>query len=185
MAHLAADLRYAWRSLRQAPVFTAVAVLSIALGIGANAAIFTLVDQVLLRLLPVKDPARMVLMKGTSGDQHYGSNYGDDALSYPMYEDFRDHNDVFDGMFCRNALPVQIGINGHTERTNGELVSGSYFPVLGVGAAAGRVFGPEDDRAAGGHPLAVLSYSYWTSRFLRDPSIIGKPLRINNQMLTV
>jgi predicted permease len=185
MAHLAADLRYAWRSLRQAPVFTAVAVLSIALGIGANAAIFTLVDQVLLRLLPVTDPARMVLLKGPTGDQHYGSNYGDDTLSYPMYEDIRDHNDVFDGMFCRYPLAVQIGFNGSTERANGELVSGSYFPVLGVGAAAGRVFGPEDDRVAGGHPLAVLSYGYWTSRFLRDPSIIGKALLINNQMLTV
>jgi predicted permease len=185
MAHFAADLRYAWRSLRQSPVFTAVAVLSIALGIGANAAIFTLVDQVLLRLLPVKDPARMVLLKGPSGAEHYGSNYGDDTLSYQMYEDIRDHNDVFDGTFCRYPLAVQIGFNGGTERASGELVSGSYFPVLGVGAAAGRVFGPEDDRVAGGHSLAVLSYGYWTSRFLRDPSIIGKALLVNDQLLTV
>jgi predicted permease len=185
MTHLAADLRYAWRSLRQAPVFTTVAVLSIALGIGANAAIFTLVDRVLLRLLPVKDPAQIVLLKGPSGDQHYGSNYGDDMLSFPLYEDVRDHNDLFDGMFCRFPLALQIGFDGGTERANGEIVSGSYFPVLGVGAAAGRVFGPEDDRVAGAPPLAVLSYGYWTSRFLRDPSIIGKALRINNQLLTV
>src|SRR5918992_6167578 len=137
MTHLAADLRYAWRSLRQAPVFTTVAVLSIALGIGANAAIFTLVDQVLLRLLPVKDPARLVMLRGPSGDQHYGSNYGNAMLSYPMYEDFRDHNDVFDGMFARHQLAVQVGFSGGTERATGEIVSGTYFPVLGVTPAAG------------------------------------------------
>jgi predicted permease len=185
MTHLAADLRYAWRTLRQTPVFTIVAVLSIALGIGANTAIFTLVDQVLLRLLPVKDPARLVMLHGPSGDQHYGSNYGNRMLSYPMYEDFRDHNDVFDGMFSRHQLAVSIGFNGGTERATGELVSGTYFPVLGVGAATGRLFGPADDRAPGGHPLVVLSHGYWSSRFSRDPSIVGKTLIINNQSLRV
>ena len=185
MSHLAADFRYAWRTLRQTPVFTLVAVASIALGIGANTAIFTLVDQVLLRLLPVKDPARLVMLRGASGDTHYGSNYGDNMLSFPMFEDLRDHNDVFDGMFGRFALTTLVGFSGGTERANGELVSGSYFPVLGVGAAAGRLFGPADDRAPGGHPLAVLSHGYWSSRFLRDPAIIGKPLIVNNQAFTV
>jgi predicted permease len=185
MSHLAADLRYAWRSLRQAPVFTTVAVLSIALGIGANAAIFTLVDQVLLRQLPVKDPARLVMLRGPSGNQHYGANYGNFMLSYPMYEDFRDHNEVFDGMFGRFPTPVQIGFGGGTERANGEIVSGSYFPVLGVAPAAGRLFSQADDRAPGGHPLAVLSHGYWSSRFSRDPAIIGKTFTVNNQLLTV
>jgi predicted permease len=185
MTHLAADLRYAWRTLRQTPVFTIVAVLSIALGIGANTAIFTLVDQVLLRLLPVKDPARLVMLRGPSGDQHYGANYGNQMLSYPMYEDFRDHNEVFDGMFGRHQLGVQVGFNGGTERATGEIVSGTYFPVLGVNAAAGRLFGPGDDRAPGGHPLAVLSYGYWSSRFSRDPGVIGRTLIVNNQALTV
>src|SRR5688500_8822075 len=126
MTTLMADVRYACRSLRQAPVFTIVAVLSIALAIGANAAIFTLVDQVLLRVLPVKDPARLVRVQGP-GKGHYGSNYGGGhMLSYPMYEDFRDHNEVFDGMFCRYALPVQIGTAqianaGGTERVSGEI----------------------------------------------------------------
>jgi len=101
MSHLTADLRYAWRTLRGSPVFTLVAALSIGLGIGANTAIFTLVDQVLLRLLPVKNPAQLVMLKGPNGDQHYGGNWGPNMLSYPMYADFRDHNDVFDGMFCR------------------------------------------------------------------------------------
>jgi predicted permease len=185
MSNLAADLRYAWRTLRQAPVFTTVAVLSIALGIGANAAIFTLVDQVLLRQLPVNDPARLVMLQGPRGNQHYGANYGNFMLSYPMYEDFRDHNEVFDGMFGRHQLAVQIGFGNGTERATGELVSGSYFPVLGVSPAAGRLFSQADDRAPGGHPLAVLSHGYWSSRFTRDPAIIGKTLIVNNQTLTV
>src|SRR5690348_9007203 len=144
MRYLAADVRYAWRTLRQTPVFTIVAAASIALGIGANAAIFTLVDQVLLRLLPVKDPARLVMLRGPSGDQHYGSNYANSTLSYPMYEDFRDHNDVFDGMFARYQFAVQVGFSGGTERATGEMVSGTYFTVLGVAPAAGRLFGPGD-----------------------------------------
>ena len=185
MRQIAADLRYAWRTLRHTPVFTIVAVSSIALGIGANAAIFTLVDQVLLRLLPVKDPARLVMLRGPFGDQHYGANYGNSMLSYPMYEDFRDHNDVFDGVFARRELAVQVGFSGGTERATGELVSGAYFPVLGVGAAAGRLFGPGDDRAPGGHPLAVLSHGYWSSRFSRDPGIIGRTIIVNNLALTV
>jgi predicted permease len=185
MRYLAADLRYAWRTLRQTPVFTFVAASSIALGIGANAAIFTLVDQVLLRLLPVRDPARLVMLRGPSGDQHYGANYGTSMLSYPMYEDLRDHNDVFDGMFARFQLAVQVGFSGGTERATGELVSGSYFPVLGVGTAAGRLFGPGDDRAPGGHPLVVLSHGYWSSRFSRDPGVIGRTLIVNNHALTV
>jgi predicted permease len=185
MRHLAADLRYAWRTLRQAPVFTIVAVASMALGIGANVAIFTLVDQVLLRLLPVKEPARLVMLRGPAGDQHYGANYGNSMLSYPMYEDFRDHNDVFDGMFARHQLAVQVGFSGGTERATGELVSGAYFPVLGVGAAAGRLFGPGDDVAPGGHPVAVLSYGFWSSRFSRDPGVIGRTLIVNSHPLTV
>jgi predicted permease len=185
MPSLVSDLRYAWRSLRQAPAFTLVAVLSIGLGIGANAAIFTLVDQVLLRLLPVKDPARLVLLKGPTGDQHYGANYGRHMLSFPMYEDFRDHNDVFEGMFCRYPFAVQIGNSSGAERANGEMVSGTYFPVLGVRPALGRLFGPGDDRAPGAAPYAVLSHGYWTTRFNRDPNVIGKGLILNNQALTV
>jgi predicted permease len=185
MRFLAADLRYAWRTLRQTPVFTMVAASSIALGIGANVAIFTLVDQVLLRLLPVKDPARLVMLRGPSGDQHYGSNYANSTLSYPMYEDFRDHNDVFDGMFARHQLDVQVGFSGGTERATGEMVSGTYFTVLGVSPAAGRLFGPSDDRVPGGHPLVVLSHGYWSSRFSQDPGVIGQTLVVNNHALTV
>ena len=164
MGNLAQDLRYAIRTFRKSPVFVAVAVLSLALGIGANTAIFTLVDQLLLRLLPVKDPQQLVLFWGRG--PHYGSNNGRYKISYPMYEDFRDHNQVFSGMFCRWETSLSVSSEGgKTERVDGELVSGTYFPVLGVGAALGRVFTPDDDKIPGGHPFAVISYRYWLSRF--------------------
>src|SRR5580698_7403895 len=137
VGHFLNDVRYAFRTFRKSPVFVAVAVLSLALGIGANTAIFTLIDQVLLRLLPVKDPQQLVLLWGRGG--HYGSNNGPNKLSYPMYEDFRDKNQVFSGMFCRNDMDFSLNFEGKTERISGELVSGTYFPVLGVGAAAGNV----------------------------------------------
>src|ERR1700733_8766857 len=131
MGTLGQDLRYSFRTFKKSPVFVAVAVLSLALGIGANTAIFTLVDQLLLRLLPVKDPQQLVLLWARG--PHYGSNNGRYKISYPMYEDFRDHNQVFSGMCCRYETSMSISSDGRTERVDGELVSGSYFPVLGVG----------------------------------------------------
>src|SRR5581483_2598183 len=133
---LSADARLAARNLKKSPVFTVVAVLSLALGIGANTAIFSLLDQAILRTLPVKDPGRLVMLQSVG--QHYGSNRGWGVLSYPMYKDFRDNNSVFAGVFCRFATPISMSLQGRTERANGELVSGTYFPVLGVGAAMGR-----------------------------------------------
>ncbi|MDQ6759940.1 MAG: ADOP family duplicated permease, partial [Acidobacteriota bacterium] len=177
------DFRYALRSLRNAPVFTFVAVLSLALGIGANTAIFTLLDQILLRLLPVKDPQELVLlsMKGS----HYGSNWGGNAISYPLYVDFSQHNQVFSGMFCRFPFPLSLTFNGQTERVAGELVSGTYFPLLGVGAALGRTFTPDEDRTLGGHPVAMLSHAYWQTRFASDPSVIGKTVIVNGHNMTI
>src|SRR6516225_9213581 len=163
MGYLLQDLRYAFRTLRKAPLFTCVAVLSLALGIGANTAIFTLVNQLILQLLPVRDPEQLVLF--TARGSHYGSNTGGNAISYPMYTDFRDHNEVFQGMFCRYGTAMSLNYGGKTELVSGELVSGNYFPVLGVGAALGRAFTAQDDLIQGGHPIAVLSYGYWKSRF--------------------
>jgi predicted permease len=183
MGHLLNDIRYAFRTFRKSPVFVAVAVLSLALGIGANTAIFTLVDQVLLRLLPVKDPQQLVLL--WERGSHYGSNNGPNKLSYPMYEDFRDKNEVFSGMFCRNDITFSVNYEGKTEVVTGETVSGTYFPVLGVGAALGRVFNASDDASQGGEPYAVLSYRYWVSRFARDPKVIGKKLVLNGYPFTV
>ncbi len=183
MASASNDLRFAFRSFKKSPVFTAVAVLSLALGIGANTAIFTLLDQILLRLLPVKNPRELVLlsMKGF----HYGGNWGGNALSFPMYRDFKANNKVFTEMFCRFPFRVNLGYNGQTERVLGELVSGTYFPVLGVTAAIGRTFTPEEDRTPDGHPVAMLSYAYWKTRFAGDPSTIGKMVAVNGHNYTI
>jgi predicted permease len=184
MSNLLADVRYALRMLRKSPVFTIVAMLSIALGIGANTAIFTLLDQALLRMLPVKNPQDLVLVRPNG--PWSGSNWGDgNQLSFPMYVDFRDHNDVFDGMFCRFAYDMHVGFGGKTERISAEIVSGTYFPVLGVRPALGRLIGPDDDKAPGAHPVAVLQYGYWKSRFSADPSVIGQKLIINDHPMEV
>ena len=184
MAHLLSDIRYAWRGLRKAPVFTAVAMLSIALGIGANTAIFTLVDQLLLRLLPVKAPRQLVLVTG-EGFQ-YGNGWGEgNELSYPRFIDLRDNNRVFSAMFCRFAYGLHIGVGGQTEGIAGELVSGGYFSGLGVEARLGRMIGPQDETAAGADRVAVITYAYWNSRFAGDPAIVGKPILVNNEPMTV
>ncbi len=183
MRSIGKDIQFALRAFRKSPVFTVVALLSLALGIGANTAIFTLLDQVLLRLMPVKNPQELVLlhMEGF----HYGSNWGEHSLSYPMYRDLKANNAVFTGMFCRRADQFSLGFNGATERAAGELVSGAYFPVLGVGAALGRTFTPDDDRVPDGHPLVMLSYSYWQSRFAGERSIVGKTVAVNGHNFTV
>jgi predicted permease len=206
MRHLSRDLRYALRGLARSPLFTAVAVLSIALGIGANTAIFTLVDEVLLRRLPVREPDQLVLFNGPRN--HYGSNSGGNMLSYPMYEDFRDNfvdrgaqpklprvtpavadnttsPPVFSGLFARRAVAMNVGVDGQTERVPGELVSGTYFQVLGVGAAVGRVIAPDDDQVRGGSPVAVLSYDYWRTRFGANSQIVGKTITVSNHALTI
>ena len=177
------EIRYAVRMLRKSPVFTGIAILSLAVGIGANTAIFSLVDQILIRLLPVKEPEQLVLL--TMRGMHYGSNWGGNAISYPMYSDFRDNNQVFSGMFCRFPTYLSLSFGGQTERVAGELISGSYFPVLGVRAALGRAITPDDDRVPSGHPLAMLSYSYWKARFASDCGIVGKTVVINGHNMTV
>jgi predicted permease len=177
------DFRYAVRTLRKAPLFTSVAIFSLALGIGANTAIFTLVNQIILRLLPVRHPEELVLL--TARGRHYGSNNGGNALSYPMYQDFRDKNQVFSGVFCKYAMDFSLTVDGRTEMTAGELVSGNYFPVLGVGAALGRVFTASDDLYQGQHPLAVLSYGFWKTRFNGDPGVLGKRIVVNGYPLTI
>jgi predicted permease len=177
------DFGYALRTLRRSRGFAVVAALTLALGIGANTAIFTLLDQVLLRLLPVKNPQQLVLL--TTRGKHYGNNWGGNAISYPMYRDFQDHNEVFSGMLCRFPQPVSMTYGGQAERTLGELVSGTYFSVLGVGTVLGRAIGPEDDRVPDGHPVVVLSYDYWKRRFGGDPQIVGKTLLVNNYQMSV
>ncbi|HTM49203.1 MAG TPA: ABC transporter permease [Bryobacteraceae bacterium] len=183
MAHLAADVRFALRTFGRSPVFTAVAGISLALGIGANTAIFTLLDQVLLRALPVKDPEQLVLLSWKGS--HYGSNWGANSLSYPMYRDLRDRNQVFSGMLCRFGTSLSMSYTGQTDRVAAELVSGDYYSVLGVRPAAGRLISAEDTRLAGGNAVAVLSYDFWQSRFSGDPSVVGRTIRLNSFPMTV
>jgi predicted permease len=183
MSTLVRDVRYALRVLRRSPLFTGVAILSLALGIGANAAIFTLIDQLILQELPVRDPEQLVLL--TARGKHYGSNNGPNALSYPMYQDFRDKNQVFSGMFARRGTEFSLGVEGRTELASGEFVSGNYFPVLGVGAALGRVFTASDDLIQGAHPIAVLSYRYWKNRFNGDPGVLNRKIVIDGRAFTI
>jgi predicted permease len=183
MTTLVKDSIYALRSFRRSPVFCAVAVLSLALGIGANTAIFTLMDQLILQLLPIRDPQSIVLLKGDG--RHYGGNNGRNAISYLMYQDLRDRNQVFSGMMCRYRMAVTLGTDGQTEAVQSELVSGNYFPLLGVRPALGRLFTAADDLHEGQHPYAVLSYAYWKSRFASDPAVLGRTVRSNNYPLTV
>ncbi len=183
MAALFQDFKYSLRTLRKSPVFLAVAVLSLALGIGANTAIFTLIHQLILQPLPVNDPEQLVMLAGRGN--HYGGNNGRDKLSYPMYQEIRDKNQVFSGMFCTYPSTVSATFQGRTELIGADFVSGNYFPVLGIGAAVGRVFTASDDLTQGGHPLAVLSYGYWRARFGSDPSILGKQVLVNGRQLTI
>jgi predicted permease len=183
LEQIAQDFRYGFRSLRKSPLFTVVAVFTLAFGIGANTAIFSLMDQVLLELLPVRHPEQLVLV--AERGIRFGGSWGDNDISYPMYRDFRDGNQVFSGMFCRYPTSVSLGYGDRTDRVEAELVSGSYFPVLGVPAVIGRTLTPNDDRVPGGHPVAMLSYSFWQSRFSSDPSMVGKQIVLNGYTFTV
>ena len=181
--NLTRDISFALRSFAKSPLFVTVAVLSLALGIGANTAIFSLTDQILVRSLPVKDPGQLVLLSALG--RHYGSNQGWNRLSYPMYQDFRDHDLGFQGMFCFRDVAMSLAFAGRTERVAGEVVSGNYFPVLGVSAALGRLFTAKDDLYQGGHPVAVLSYDFWQRRFAANPGVLGQKLLINGFPFTV
>lgn len=183
MGWLTQNLRQASRALVKAPGFTAVVVLTLALGIGANTAIFTLMDQVLMRALPVEDPASLVTLDAPGPNR--GRLEGDHALSYPMFVDFRDKNTVFSGVFARFPVGLTMLHENRSERVRGDLVTGGYFQVLGLRAAAGRLLGPSDDVVPGGHPVAVLSHGFWLRRFGGSQAIIGKTIRLNGQPMTV
>ncbi len=184
MSTLLADLRYAVRGLRRSPLFSIVAVLSLALGIGANTAIFTLIDQVLLRKLPVTRPDELVMLYQQGA--HMGSNMGTRMHSYPIYQDYQKRAEPLAEVLCRRLIPASVSIDNSTERLQAELVSGNYFSMLGVKPALGRVFNSqEDDQVYQGHPVAVLSYDYWVSRFASDRNVIGKKILINDSPITI
>jgi predicted permease len=183
MDALLRDFRLAGRALAGTPAFTAIVILTLALGIGANTAIFSLTDQVLLRYLPVSRPDRLVLLDGPGPFQ--GRTYNEATFSYPMYRDFRDRNTVLDGLLACFPTPLTMLAGAQAERVEGELVSGNYFQVLGVAAAIGRVLSPADDATPGGHPVAVLSHNFWIRRFGGDPLVLNRTIRLNGVPMTI
>jgi predicted permease len=176
------DLKYALRRLVANPVFFATACVSLALGIGANTAAFSVVYAVLLRSLPVSDPASLAVVS----TRYTGFKY---SMSYPAYTYLRDHSSSLDGLVAFRPQPLNVSAGGTTERVTGMLVSGNYFEVLGVRMAAGSPIGADDDRVPGSGGarglVAVLSHQYWERRFNSDARIVGSPLRINGHPFTI
>ncbi len=184
LSDLLSDARLAVRGLRHNPLFATVAILSLALGIGANAAIFRLVDQVLLRTLPVRAPHELVMLRQEG--EHNGNNMGSRMHSYPLYQDLQTKAEPLSEVLCRRLQPATMAVGNQTERVVAELVSGNYFSMLGVKPALGRLFNSrEDDQVYQGHPVVVLSYVYWTSRFASDPKVVGRTIRVNDYPMTI
>jgi len=175
------DILYALRGFRRAPSFALVAVASLALGIGANTAIFTLLNAVVLRTLAVPEPNRLVLVSATvPGSPGYG------AISYWHYQQLRDKNTVLSGLAAVVFLPqVIVGIDGSTALVSGEIVSGNYFDVLQTQASIGRLLTPDDDLAPGGHPVCVISYGLWKRQFGANPSVVGSTIQLNRRPYTI
>ena len=184
-----ANLRVALRTLFKTPFVTAVAVLSLALGIGANAAIFSLFNQMLLRPLPVPEPHRLVNLAGSypNGGSQSCSRAGgcDIVFSYPMFRDLEKGQTVFTGIAAHRGFGANLSFRKQTLNAQATFVSGSYFPVLELKPALGRLFGPADDLGTGASPLAVLAYSYWDTKLASDPTVIGQPIVINGQPFTI
>jgi predicted permease len=188
---LARDLRYAARQLLKSPGFTIIAVLMLALGIGANTAIFSLLNAILLRNLPVRQPEQLVFfgkaeVEGNTSFLPHGSTQ---AFSYPFFHEFRRRNDVFSEVGAIQSFLVashgRIAGDANLEGMNVELVSGTYFNTLAVNAILGRAFSDADDQTPGAHPVAVANYSWWQNRFARDPSIAGKTVTIGTTVYTI
>ena len=183
------DLLHGVRALRRSPVFTLAAVLSLALGIGANTAIFSLLDQVVLRSLPVADPERLVALHGDySGPGEHSSSWttnSESVFPYPLYRDLRDRVPAFAGILACATAPVRVTWQGSTQAAQAELTTGNYFTTLGVSAILGRTIAPQDDGAPGAHPVAVLSHSFWSSHLGANPGVVNQTVAINGHPFVV
>src|SRR4029453_3750295 len=179
------SLKYGMRQLRMNPGFALTAILSLALGIGANTAFFTLVDQILLRLLPVDKPRELVQLRLEGGRVGSQSGDGVHTFSYPIYLALRDRNTVLSGLTGQLVQPCSLVGEDRSEMIGVGLVAGNYFDVLGVGVHAGRLLTPEDDKHRNGHPVAVLQYNFWRNRFAGKPEVVGSTIRLNGSPFTV
>ena len=183
-----ADIKYAMRQLRKSPGFTITVILTLALGIGANSAIFTLVDQVLLRMLPVEKPKELVRFHWTGPFRGSMSSFGGDGgnyFSYLMYKDLRDKNQVFQGILAADRAGIGISWRNQAESKDAEVVTGNYFQLLGVKPALGRLISPQDETEKNANPVAVLSYDYWKTRFGGAQDIVGQTVLINGHSFVV
>jgi predicted permease len=177
------DLRYGARMLMKNPGFTLVAVITLALGIGANTAIFSLIDAVLLKTLPIERPDQLFFINNV------GARGGGGSPPYPCFEQFRDHSQSFTGISAFSTFDSRINVDGQLESVKGQYVSGNYFTLLGVKAVLGRTLSPSDDSVAGqggpDGPVMVISYNYWTRRFGQSPSVIGKAVNVGDRSVTI
>jgi len=185
------DVQYALRQLRKSPGFTMTVVLTLALGIGANAAIFTLFDQVLLRMLPVQNPKQLVRVEWTGAFSGSMSAFGGDTptsrnyYSYPMYKDLREQNSVFQGILAADKAQAGVSWRNQAESKEAEVVSGNYFQLLGLRPAVGRLFTLQDETTKNANPVVVLSYDYWRTRFSGDRGVMGQTILVNGHPFTV
>jgi len=178
------DLRFSARSIFRSPSLTAAAVLTLALGIGATTALYSLVDQIVLRALPVENPERLVLFNW-DGEQ-LAETFGSDHLtSYPICRDLQQQTQFFDGVFCRAATTINFSTGREPRLTAAELVSGTYFSVLGVSPALGRLLMIDDDQVPGSSPVVVLSYDFWQHQFGGAQDIVGRKVLVNRYPMTV
>src|SRR5262249_53640291 len=176
------NVKFAFRTLFKTPFVTLVAIVSLALGIGANAAIYSLFDQLLLRPLSVPEPDRLV-RHGVPGPKRGSNSCGNAGgcewvFSYPMFRDLEKVQTSFTAMAAHVSFGANLAARGQTENLEGLLVSGGYFPALGIKAAAGRLLTPDDDKAPGESHVIVLSHGYWQRRFAGDPSIVGQSITV-------
>jgi predicted permease len=191
MNSLLQDIRYALRQLRKSPGFTITVVLTLALGIGANASIFTLFDQVLLRMLPVEKPKELVRFEWSGVFSGSMSAFGGDAedrhnyFSYPMYKDLRSQNQVFQDILATDETSVGVSWRNQAEDKDAEIVSGNYFQLLGLKPSMGRLFNQHDETAKNANPVAVLSYDYWRTRFAASHGVVGQTILVNGHPFTV
>ncbi|HZQ56264.1 MAG TPA: ABC transporter permease [Bryobacteraceae bacterium] len=177
----AQDLRFAARLLRKSPVFAVVAIVSLALGIGANSAIFSVIYAVVLRSLPVQHPEQLVQLAYTDPQGHRVVR----SFPYPFYKELRSQADVFSSLLCQTGAAPGLSVNGSAERVTSEMVSANYFDVLGLRPYLGRLFLPSDETSAGANPVVVLSYGFWQRRFGGNPKIIGTTVDLNTTPMTI
>jgi len=190
IVRLASDFRFALRQVLRSPGFAITAILTLALAIGANTAIFTLLNQALLRALPVKDPSQLAVLSFSGDSPGHKESHGGDSpghrhsFSYPMYRDLRDHNSVFTGLLASAPASAGVTWNNHSEQVPIELVSGNYFETLGVKPASGRLLLPSDETSENANPIAVLSFDYWKNHLAEAP-IAGKTLLVNGYPFSI